>query len=251
MLTRQRQKFILDTLRDEGQVVAKTLALQMAVSEDTLRRDLRELARKGLLQRVHGGALPVSRAIVDISARASVLPAEKEAIARAAAGMLRAGQVALLDGGTTAVRLARLIDPALRATIVTHSPSVAVELVEHACEVILIGGRLFKHSMVSVGVTAVQGIGQVRPDICFLGVTGLHPDVGLTTGDVEEAAVKRAMISAAAETIVLASSEKVGAASSYVIAPVSAAASAIVTDAAPPETLARLADLGLEIVRAR
>lgn len=250
MLTRQRQQLILDALRQDGQVVAKTLAAQMAVSEDTLRRDLRELARKGLLQRVHGGALPVSRATADLAGREAVSPVEKDAIARTAAAMLRPRQVAFLDGGTTAVRLARLIDPGLRATIVTHSPSVAVELVDHACEVILIGGLLFKHSMVGVGAAAIEGIGRIRADVCFLGVTGLHPDIGLTTGDAEEAAVKRALIAAAAETIVLASSEKVGAASPYVIGPVSAAGAAIVTGAAPPETLARLAERGLEIVRA-
>lgn len=250
MLTRQRQQQILDSMRSEGQVVVKTLAAKMAVSEDTLRRDLRELARRGLLQRVHGGALPASRAIADLSTRKRVSSQEKDAIARMAASMLRAGQVVFLDGGTTATRLARLIDPALKATIVTHSPSVAVELIDFACEVVLIGGRVFKHSMVTVGGTAIEGIGRIRADLYFMGVTGLHPEVGLTTGDSEEAAVKRALMAASAETVVLGSPEKIGAASPYVIAPVAAASAVISTSDGSVEILARIAKCGVEVILA-
>jgi len=155
MLTRERKAHILEVLRRDRRVVAKDISRELGLSEDTIRRDLRELAGEGLLQRVHGGALPASPAMADYAGRRDVSPEGKAAIAKAAARLVRPGQVVLLDGGTTAVQLARHLPPGLTATVVTHSPSVAVELVGHAgIEVELIGGRLFKHSVVAVGTTA-------------------------------------------------------------------------------------------------
>lgn len=251
MLTEQRKQHILEVLRRDGRVVAKPLAMSLALSEDTIRRDLRELAREGLLQRVHGGALPASRAMGNLSVRRSVSTAEKVAIGRAAAAMIRPGQVVFVDGGTTAVQLARALDPRLGATIVTHSPSVAVELIDHAAEVILIGGRLFKHSMVTVGAAALEAIGRIRADAYFMGVTGIHPEIGLTTGDAEEAAIKRAMVAAAAETIVLGSPEKLGAASPFLVVPASEMAVLLTTDAVPLEQLAAYERLGAAVVQVR
>ena len=134
--------------------------------------------------------------------------------------MVQPGQVVFLDGGTTAVQVARHFPSDLKATIVTHSPSVAIELLEHPGLVVeLIGGRLFKHSVVAVGGAAIEAIARIRADIYFMGVTGIHPEIGLTTGDAEEAAVKRALCRFAAETVVLASHEKLGVASPYVVVP--------------------------------
>ena len=218
VLTSQRKQKILDLLRREGQVVAKDLSQELGLSEDTIRRDLRELAAEGLLQRVHGGALPASPAIADFAGRELIAPDGKVAIGRAAAGMIRAGQVVILDGGTTARQVARHIPAELHATVVTHSPTIALELVGHAhVEVILIGGRMFKHSVVAVGAAAIEAIAGIHADVFFMGVTGVHAKTGLTTGDYEEAAVKRALCHAAAETFVLASQEKLGAASPYAV----------------------------------
>jgi len=220
MLTTHRKKQILSLLKQNGQVIAKAVSQSMGVSEDTIRRDLRELAQEGLLQRVHGGALPASPAIADFAGRELLAPEGKVAIGRAAAAMIQPGQVVILDGGTTARQLARHMPLELKATIVTHSPTIALELVNHPdVDVILIGGRLFKHSVVAVGAAAIEAIAQLRADIYFMGVTGVHPRTGLTTGDFEEAAVKRALSHAAAETIVLASSEKLNAASPYSVVP--------------------------------
>jgi len=155
MLTRQRKQHILSVLQRDGNVVAKSLSEELALSEDTIRRDLRELAAEGLLQRVHGGALPVARAEADFAGRLQLATAEKVAIGRAAARLVRPGQVVLIDGGTTAVQMARHLPASLQATVVTHSPSVAVELAGHAgIEVVLIGGRLFRHSMASTPTPA-------------------------------------------------------------------------------------------------
>ena len=199
-------------------MIAKDISRELGLSEDTIRRDLRELAAEGKLQRVHGGALPSSPAVGDFAFRLQVATDEKKAIGRAAAAMVQTGQVVILDGGTTAVQIARHFAPELRATVVTHSPSIAVELVSHRnIEVILIGGRLFKHSIVSVGAPAIEAIARIHADTYFMGVTGIHPKAGLTTGDFEEAAVKKALSASAAETIVLASPEKLNAVSPYTV----------------------------------
>jgi DeoR/GlpR family transcriptional regulator of sugar metabolism len=216
MLTAHRKQQILLLLKRNGQVIAKEVSESMGLSEDTIRRDLREMAQEGLLQRVHGGALPASPAIADFAGRELLRHEGKVAIGRAAASMIKPGQVVFLDGGTTAREVARHLPLELKATIVTHSPTIALELVtHHALEVVLIGGRLFQHSVVAVGAAAIEAITHIHADTFFMGVTGVHPKTGLTTGDYEEAAVKRALCHAAAETFVLASSEKLNAASPY------------------------------------
>ncbi len=251
MLTSQRKKLLLAELRRDGQLVAKALSEQFDVSEDTIRRDLRELAQAGLLQRVHGGALPASPAVADFSVRRSIESTAKSAIAKVAAQMIKPGQIVILDGGTTAVQVARQLPHDLRATVVTHSPSIAVELVAHPCvDVIIIGGRLFKHSIVAVGAAALEALSAIRADLYFMGVTGVHPTAGLSTGDLEEAYVKRALVQHAAETVVLASSEKINAASAYKIADVDVASTIIVEKAAPSRLTRPLARSGVRIVRA-
>src|SRR5271155_3935819 len=131
MLTTQRKQQILAILKREGQVIAKDVAEAMEASEDTIRRDLRELAQEGRLQRVHGGAVPASPAVADFAGREQITAEGKVAIGRVAAGMIRAGQVVILDGGTTARQVARHIPAELQATVVTHSPTIALELVGH------------------------------------------------------------------------------------------------------------------------
>jgi DeoR/GlpR family transcriptional regulator of sugar metabolism len=251
VLTRHRKQHILEVLRQTGQVVAKDLSQELGLSEDTIRRDLRELAAEGLLQRVHGGALPASPAMGDFSARLNVATDEKKAIGRAAAEMVQPGQVIIVDGGTTAVQIARHFPAELQATVVTHSPTIALELIDHRnIEVILIGGKLFKHSVVSVGAPAIEAIGRIHGDIYFMGVTGIHAKFGLTTGDFEEAHVKRALSASAAETIVLGSSEKLNAVSPYVIAPLSEVTGIIVASDTKAKTLAPYAKLGITITKA-
>lgn len=249
MLTIQRKQLILSRLSRDGQLVAKALSEELGTSEDTIRRDLRELAHEGLLQRVHGGALPASAAMGDLVARQQVAPADKQALGRVGAAMVKPGQLVILDGGTTALQVARHLPAELRATFVTHSPTVAVELARHAhLEIIMLGGRLFRHSMVNVGASVIEAAARIRADLYFMGVTGVHPTAGLSTGDHEEAAVKRALHRCAAETVVLASAEKLGAASPFAIAPLSELAALVVPPQAPTKVIKGLRAAGLKVV---
>lgn len=250
MLTEQRKNHILEVLRRDGQVIAKQLSAELDLSEDTIRRDLRELSREGRLQRVHGGALPSSPALADFSGREQVATAEKIAIGRAAADLVQPGQIVFVDGGTTAVQMVRHLDPQLKATVITHSPSIAVELVPHpGIDVIMIGGRLFRHSIVNIGAGAIEEIKRFRADTYFMGVTGIHPEAGLTTGDLEEANIKRALMKAAAETVVMASSEKLGGASPYAVAGIGEVSMLVVSDAVAEAALKPYRKRGIAIVR--
>ncbi|MGQ0711354.1 MAG: DeoR/GlpR family DNA-binding transcription regulator [Rhodoferax sp.] len=251
MLTAQRKQLILSRLATHGQIVAGELAEELGTSEDTIRRDLRELAQQGKLQRVHGGALPASAATGDLRVREGVSSEEKQALGRFGAQLIKPGQVLMLDGGTTAIQVARHLPPDLRATVITHSPNVAVELAAHRhVDIIVLGGRLFRHSMVNVGASVTEAAARYRADLFFLGVTGVHPEAGLSTGDAEEADVKRALHARAAETVVLASSEKLLSASPFVIAPLKALSLLVVPDDTPAKTVRALRVGGVEVLKA-
>jgi DeoR/GlpR family transcriptional regulator of sugar metabolism len=220
MLTAERRQAILGTLERDGKVVASELVLSLGVSEDTVRRDLRDLAEQGLLQRVHGGALPAAQPTGSFTRRLEISRAAKDALADAALPLLEGARVIVLDGGTTSLALARRLPPGFDATVVTNSPPIATALASHPqVEVVLVGGRLLKEAQVAVGAAAVDALRFVRADVCVLGICSLHPEVGVTTLDHEEASVKRAMIASAGEVIALATADKLRTASPWVVSP--------------------------------
>jgi DeoR/GlpR family transcriptional regulator of sugar metabolism len=251
MLAAQRKDLLLSRLERDGRLVAKDLAAELGVTEDSVRRDLRELAAAGLCQRVYGGALPISPAVADYATRASVATDSKQRVAAAAARLVQPGSTLLLDGGTTALAVVRALPADLVANVVTHSPTVASALADHpSVEVFVLGGRLFKHSVVTSGAATAELAQAVQADVFLLGVTGVHHEAGLTTGDPDEAAMKRTLASRAADTYVLASSEKIGAASPFTVLPLSGV-SGIITDAAADHpVLRRLRRAGTAIIDA-
>lgn len=252
MLTAQRKQLVLARLARDGQVVAKLLSAELGTSEDTIRRDLRELAQEGKLQRVHGGALPASAALGSLAARREVAAEDKLALGRAGAALVRPRQVLIVDGGTTTTQLVRQLPRDLSVTVITHSPGIAVELGEHPnVELILLGGRVFKHSMVTTGATTLEAAARIRADLYFMGATGVHAEAGLSTGDYEEACIKRALHARAAETVVMASPEKLGAASAHLIVPASEIATLVVPAATPKGVRKPFATLGVDVVLAR
>jgi len=251
MLAAERQALLLERLARDGKVVAKEIAAELGLSDDSVRRDLRELAAAGLCQRVYGGALPVSPALAHYADRTRVAPASKDRVAARAALLIVPGSTVILDGGTTTLAVVHALPPALTCTIITHSPTIAAALVPHeGVEVFLLGGRLFKHSAVTCGAAAVEAAQAITADLFLLGVTGVHPTAGLTTGDVEEAAMKRALAGRAADTFVLASAEKIGVASPYRVLPFGEIAGIVSDTAADDPTLAELRGAGVSILTA-
>lgn len=215
MLAIERRELLLRRLERDRRIVAKEIATELGLSEDSIRRDLRDLAAEGLLTRVYGGAVPASPAVADYAARTQIATASKHRVAATAADLVRPGSTVILDGGTTVLALVQQLPRSLDATFITHSPTVAAALIEHDAEVIVLGGRLFKHSAVTVGAAAAEAANRISADLFLLGVTGIHATAGLTTGDSDEAAMKRTLASRAAETYVLGSAEKIGAASRH------------------------------------
>jgi DeoR/GlpR family transcriptional regulator of sugar metabolism len=249
VLTAERRQAILTRLERDGKVVASELVGALGVSEDTVRRDLRELAAHGLVQRVHGGALPPAPAAASFAQRLAIAPEAKAHLAEAALPLLEGARVLLLDGGTTALELARRLPADRAVTVLTNAPPVAAELAAHAtAEVVLIGGRLLKESQVTVGAATVEALRQVRADVCVLGICSLHPELGVTALDHDEAHVKRAMVAASADVIALATADKLRTASPWLVAPV-AELTHLVTDAGE-ELTAGYAAAGVGVVRA-
>ncbi|WP_309067585.1 DeoR/GlpR family DNA-binding transcription regulator [Microbacterium sp.] len=232
MLAAARKELLLERLQRDGRIVAKEIATELGLSEDSIRRDLRELDAAGLAVRVYGGALPASPAVADYAARTAVAPDSKRRVAAAAVALIEPGATVILDGGTTALAMVEALPRTFSCTIVTHSPTIAAALLEHAAEVFLIGGQLFKHSAVTSGAAAVEAASRISADVFFLGVTGVHATAGLTTGHPDEAAMKRALAARAADTYVLASDEKLGAASRFAVLPLDEVAG-VIADGTP------------------
>ncbi|MTD13321.1 DeoR family transcriptional regulator [Nakamurella sp. YIM 132087] len=251
MLAAERRDLLLERLRTDGKIVAKDLAAELGLSEDSLRRDLREMAAAGLCQRVYGGALPASPAAADYDTRRSVEPDSKRRVAARAVELIRPGGTVILDGGTTTLAVVDALPDDLSFTVVTHSPTIAVALLgKPEVEVLILGGRLFRHSAVACGAATVEAAAAVSADLFLLGVTGIHPGQGLTTGDADEAAMKRALAARAAETYVLGSTEKIGAASPHRVLPLEAV-SGVITDApAADPTVVELVAAGMKVLRA-
>jgi DeoR/GlpR family transcriptional regulator of sugar metabolism len=238
VLTDERRSLILDRIRNHGRVLAADLTTELGVSVDTIRRDLRELDEAGLLRRVHGGALPR-------------YGEAKVSIARRAAECVHDDQIIVLDGGTTTLEVARALRDDLRAHVITTSPPIALALADHpGLEVTVVGGTLRPNALVTVGAAAIEALRVVRADVVFLGVCGLHPEIGVTTEDLEERHVKAAMIDGAAEVVALADHDKLGTAMPVVVAPMSAV-TRLVTDADVDDAaLAPYLALGIEVLHA-
>jgi DeoR/GlpR family transcriptional regulator of sugar metabolism len=249
MMKEERQALLLETLRREGKLLAAEWSERLNISEDTVRRDLRELARQQKLQRVHRGALPRSTSLPAYTARQNQAPEAKRAIAAAAAKLVHDGQLLFVDGGTTTLQLACHLPEDLHATVVTNSPAIAVALAMHpAVEVILLGGRLYKPAQVTAGAAAMEELRSFHADLCFLGVCSVHAEVGLSVEDFEEAHIKRAMIASSAEVAGLVIAENLGTALPYVVAPVKALTYLITDARGGDERLAPYEHLGVSVL---
>jgi DeoR family fructose operon transcriptional repressor len=213
MYAEQRHWAILDQARKDGRVDVSVLASQFDITTETVRRDLTFLERRGELRRVHGGAIPVERLGFEpgVKTRDSVMTAEKNRIAKAALDLVPEEGAILLDAGTTVARMANILPVDRELTVVTHSVTTALALSGRGTiTLMLVGGRLRGRTLASVDSWALHALGDVYVDVAFMATNGLSIERGLTTSDSAEAMVKRAAISAARRTIVLADHTKVG-----------------------------------------
>ena len=208
MLKKERQEFILHQLNLHNKILCADLSNKMGVSDDTIRRDLQELAQEDKLIKVHGGAL--SKSFHTAFDRKMVYNLEdKNIIAQKTAALVQSGMYILTSGGTSILEFAKSLDPNLNATFFTCSLNAAIEFAHHpSIEVVMIGDKVSKDSMLTTGASAVQTIESIQADLCILGINSLDTQFGLSENDWEVVQIKKAMIKASKKTICIGISEK-------------------------------------------
>lgn len=208
----QRREFILATLRTNGRADAADMALELGVTNETVRKDFVALEQLGLLRRVHGGAIPVGRLTYEppLAAR-TALSEEKELIARAALQHLPADGSVLIDGGSTTAKLAEILPRDRSLRVYTNTLSIAITLMDAPLlTVYTLGGRVRPVTSAEVDDWAARALAEINVDVAFLGTTAVSLERGLTTQDAAEAAIKRLMHASARRRILLADHSKFG-----------------------------------------
>lgn len=219
MLKEERHEYILNRISNDNRIYVTTLSIELGVSDDTLRRDLAELDNKGLLTKVHGGAIAKSGISIEFTDRLKTATATKQQMAAKVIPLFRNGDVILMDGGTSNLEVARLIPKDMELTIYTNSFPIINELFGHPrLDLIFIGGKVFPSSRVTLGLSVFQVLQTINPDWVIIGISDVHPERGLTSPDREEAIIKRSMIERGIKRIVLAESYKLNTARPYHVA---------------------------------
>jgi len=258
MLARHRQSLILQAVRSDGSARVSDLTQRLGVSDMTIRRDLEVLARDGLIEKVHGGAvLPGSPASQEPGFEAKLVleRPEKTAIARAAAGLVRPGTAIAVAGGTTTFALAQCLLDVPGLTIVTNSLRVTnlfsgTRGLDGSADPVVLTGGVRTPSEALVGPVADLTIRSLHFDLLFLGCFGIDVDAGLTTPNLAEAETNRAFIRVARRVVVLADHTKWGLVSLSSFARLSDVDVLITDDMLPHEARAQAAEQVGEIVYA-
>ena len=250
MLNEERRRHILEILSRDGRVLVVDLARQFRTSQVTIRKDLDALQANGRIQRSHGGALPARESALEdptLREKEKLRRSEKQQIAAAAARMVREGQVVVLDSGTTTTAIARVLRKFQNLTIITNAVNIAAELSGSSLDVILTGGTLRKNSFSLVGPIAEETLRRLNADILFLGVDGFDVQHGLTTPNLLEAKVNRAMMDVARVVVAVCDSSKFGRRTLSSIAPPSSVHHLITDRGIPKSDLAALKKAGIQI----
>jgi DeoR family transcriptional regulator of aga operon len=250
MLIGERRQHILSLIQKNGRVLVDELSTDLALSQITIRKDLDYLQSKDLLVRTHGGALPAQAGTLSdptIQEKEELHHEEKVRIAKAAAAMISEGQCIILDSGTTTTEIARAISSFRHLTVITNALNIAANLARSDFELILIGGMVRKNSLSAVGPLAEDMLKEMHADIVFLGVDGFDTEIGLTTPNVLEARVNRAMVKAAQKVVAVCDSSKFNRRSLSLIVGTSAIDHVITDGKLPPEELKAIQDANIEV----
>lgn len=252
LLLHERQGIIRKRLADEGRVIATDLAQEFQISEDTIRRDLREMAAAGLCKRVYGGALPATAGEDNtLLKRLSDKPERKDALARAAVTRFKPGMTLYIDAGTTNLAIAQAIPSGLPLTVITNAPMVASALLDRAeIEVVMLGGRLDRKSGAVLGAKAMQEAANFHPDICVLGSCGLDLEGGITASFYEEAEFKRFVALQSRSVLAAVTNDKLGKPAPFAVLPLDRVGPVVVEHDADPAVAATIAAAGIDLLKA-
>ncbi len=253
MYAPERHQQILSAARAEGRVDVADLARALSVTPETVRRDLTALEHHGLVRRVHGGAIPVERLGFEpaIAEREGRLAGEKERIAKLALERVPESGSVILDAGTTTVRLAEILPTDRELTVVTHSLPVAMLLATRPSITLhLLGGTVRGRTLAAVGDWTLRALEDIYADVVFLGINGVTVAEGLTTPDLTEAHVKRALVRSARRVVVLADHTKVGHGDFVRVAPIEAVDTLITDSGLDRELVEEILAAGVEVLTA-
>jgi DeoR/GlpR family transcriptional regulator of sugar metabolism len=242
MLPEERRRQIVGTVEREGRVLASEIAALFATSEDTIRRDLRDLDAAGLLRRVHGGAIRRNAAEPSFRHRERISAGRKARLAQAAAGLIREGDAILIDAGSTNLVIARTLADGLASCIITNSPPIAAALGEfRRTEVVMLGGSVVPETGAVGGAGTLRDLAGLHADLCFIGACSVEPGRGLGATLAGEAVIKRAMIEASGRTAATVLNERLLSAAPFCFASLGALSHLIVEADAPKDALRRIA----------
>jgi DeoR/GlpR family transcriptional regulator of sugar metabolism len=249
MLKKERQALILREINIHNKVILTDLSTKLEVSEDTVRRDLQELAEAGKIIKVRGGALSKSYHVYSYKENEIYAYQEKTIIARKAITLLRDGMLVLISGGSTNLELARILPADLRITFLTNSLSTAMQLQEHPnSETIFLGGLLSKTTGIAVGGEVVRTLHDIKPDLCLMGVNGIDATEGLTENDFEVVTIKKAMLESSKKIAALTIAEKLDSVQNLRVCKLDHL-DYLITELDPAkEELAKYRELGIELM---
>ena len=249
MKKKERQQKIIDEVSINRKVSSSFLAEKLDVSEDTIRRDIKELDEQALLTKVHGGAISTIQKLYHYNEDVIYNRENKVRIALKAITLISDGMVIIMSGGTTNLMLAKLLPKNIKATIYTYSLPIAMQLTEHPLiETIFIGGKIHRSSMVTIGIDVIQYLSKLRVDIAFIGVSALSLKQGITDEGYEVSLIKKAMINASQRAVFLATSNKLNTILNYDVCSVNEI-DAVVTDLDPKSPKIKdYRDAGLNLI---
>ncbi|MEC3916812.1 DeoR/GlpR family DNA-binding transcription regulator [Nocardia sp. CDC160] len=255
MYAEERQEAIATLVGQLGRVAVTDLAERYDVTAETVRRDLAVLDRMGLVRRVHGGAVPAAALTaleLGTTEREGSRSPEKDRIAKAALDFLPpSGGSVLFDAGTTTARVAALLPADRELLAVTNSLPIATRLSAHpGAQVHLLGGRVRGLTQAAVGPQTLRALDELRVDVAFIGTNALTLGHGLSTPDVDEGAVKRAMIKTAHRVVVVTDSSKLGREDFVRFAAIEDIDVLITDDAGPATLRNELEQYGIEVLTA-
>ncbi|MBP1840383.1 DeoR/GlpR family DNA-binding transcription regulator [Formosa algae] len=209
MKKKDRHQKVIDEISINRKVSCSALSEKLKVSEDTIRRDIKELHDKGLITKIHGGATSNVQKLYHYNEDIIYNRENKIRIAQKAISLIQDNMVIIISGGTTNLMLAKLLPKHLKLTVYTYSLPLAMQLTEHPLvETIFIGGKIYRNSMVTIGIDVIQFLSNIRANICFMGVSGLDIETGITDEGYEVSLIKKAMIKASEHIVYLTTSNK-------------------------------------------
>ena len=255
MLVDERRNKIREIILKEKSVRVADLVRWFNVSEETIRRDLNELEKEGLVKKAYGGAILVEELqsammfIPPVQQRKVQFFQEKDIIGRRAAELVSDGSTVILDAGSTTWSVSKYLNKYEGITVVTNSVDIAQEFSkDDKVEVIVVGGKLVKKSMSLVGPQAEKAFRSYNADIVFFGVSGISLNKGFTSSDIYEAEVKRTMMFAARKRVIVADHSKFEKQGLITFADFKDIDVVVTSNLVDEELLKAVQDLGVEVI---